>query len=114
MLTLPTTVRVFLCTRPTDMRRSFDGLSAMATEVIQQDPLSGHLFVFRNKNGSRLKVLYWGGDGLCLWYKRLEKGSFELPAADANSMEISPTQLSLIIDGIALSSPRRRRFVLKS
>jgi transposase len=51
------------------MRKSFDGLCAMAVDVIKQDPLSGHLFVFRNKNGARLKVLYWGGDGLCLWYR---------------------------------------------
>lgn len=112
MLTLPTSVRVFLCTRPTDMRKSFDGLCAMAVEVIKQDPLSGHLFVFRNKNGARLKVLYWGGDGLCLWYKRLEKGSFELPAADAESLEITPSQLAMLIDGVAMSTPRRRRFVL--
>jgi transposase len=84
----------------------------MAVEVIKQDPLSGHLFVFRNKNGARLKVLYWGGDGLCLWYKRLEKGSFELPAADAESVEITPSQLAMLIDGVAMSTPRRRRFVL--
>jgi transposase len=110
MLTLPPSVRVFCCNQPTDMRKSLDGLCAMAVEVIQQDPLSGHLFVFRNKSGARLKVLYWGGDGLCLWYKRLEKGTFELPASEAKALEITAAQLAMIIDGVSLSSPRRSRF----
>jgi transposase len=112
VLTLPATVRVFVCTLPTDMRRSFDGLSAMASSVVQQNPLSGHLFVFRNKSGDRLKVLYWDRDGLCIWYKRLEKGTFELPAATASSVEISSAELSMLIDGIALNATRRKRFVL--
>jgi len=112
VLTFPATTKVFVCTLPTDMRRSFDGLSAMATSVVQQDPLSGHLFVFRNKGGDRLKVLYWDHDGLCIWYKRLEKGTFELPAASATSVEISSAELSMLIDGIALNAQRRKRFVL--
>ena len=90
----------------------FGDMGAMAVEVIKQDPLAGHLVVFRNKNGGRLKVLYWGGDGLCLWYKRLEKGTFELPMSDADSVEISSSQLAMLIDGVSMSSPRRRRFVL--
>jgi transposase len=69
VLTFPASTKVFVCTLPTDMRRSFDGLSAMATSVVQQDPLSGHLVVFRNKGGDRLKVLYWDHDGLCIWYR---------------------------------------------
>ena len=80
MLTLMSNVRVFVCTQATDMRRSFDGLSGMVGEVVKQSPLSGHLFVFRNRRGDKLKVLYWAGDGLCIWAKRLEKGTFELPA----------------------------------
>lgn len=112
MLTFPATIRVFVCAQATDMRRSFDGLSAMATSVVLQDPLSGHLFVFRNKGGDRLKVLYWDRDGLCIWYKRLEKGTFELPATTSPSVEISSTELSMLIDGITLNAHRRKRFVL--
>jgi len=112
MLTLPATIRVFVCAQATDMRRSFDGLSAMATSVVLQDPLSGHLFVFRNKGGDRLKVLYWDRDGLCIWYKRLEKGTFELPATTSSSVEISSTELTMLIAGITLNAQRRKRFVL--
>jgi len=112
VLTFPATIRVFVCAQATDMRRSFDGLSAMATSVVLQDPLSGHLFVFRNKGGDRLKVLYWDRDGLCIWYKRLEKGTFELPATTSPSVEISSTELSMLIDGITLNAHRRKRFVL--
>ncbi len=96
------------------MRKSFDGLSALAVDVIQQDLLSGHLFVFRNKNGDKLKVLYWGGDGLVLWYKRLERGTFELPKGDKASMELTSAQLAMLIEGISLSSKRRKRFELSA
>jgi transposase len=112
VLTFPASVRVFVCTQATDMRRSFDGLSEMAKSVIVQNPLSGHLFVFRNKGGDRLKVLYWDRDGLAIWYKRLEKGTFELPAASAASVEITSTELSMLLDGVSLDAPRRRRFTL--
>lgn len=110
MLTFPAAVKVFVCTRATDMRKSFDGLSALASEVVRQDPLSGHLFVFRNKGGGRLKVLYWDRDGLAIWYKRLEKGTFELPAASSTSVEISPAQLAMLIEGLTLHARRRERF----
>ena len=112
MLTLSPMVKVFVCIEPTDMRKGFDGLSALAVEVLKQNPLSGHYFVFRNRIGDKLKMLYWGGDGLCIWAKRLERGTFELPKADASSVEITGTQLSMLIDGVALSAPRRRRFKL--
>ena len=75
MLSLPLPMRIFLCSRPADMRRSFDGLAAMVREFLGADPLSGHLFVFRSKRGDRLKMLYWMGDGLAIWYRRLEKGT---------------------------------------
>src|SRR5579864_8879077 len=112
MLTFPPSIRVFFCTQAADMRKGFDGLSAMAVEIVRQDPLSGHLFVFRNKSGDKLKVLYWGGDGLCLWYKRLEKGTFELPKGDQASVEITSAELSMLIDGVALGAVRRPRFHL--
>lgn len=94
------------------MRRSFDGLTALAVEVVKQDPLSGHLFAFRNKNGDRLKVLYWGGDGLCIWYKRLEKGTFEWPKSSATSLEITSSELAMLIDGVELGAARRKRYSL--
>ncbi|MGH9440560.1 MAG: IS66 family insertion sequence element accessory protein TnpB [Terriglobia bacterium] len=112
MLNLLPSTRVFVCTRPTDMRKGFDGLSALTVEVVKQNPLSGHLFVFRNKSGDKLKVLYWGGDGLILWYKRLERGTFELPKGTEVGVEISATELNLLIDGVALDSARRKRFSL--
>ena len=97
------------------MRRSFDGLYAMVEQVIKQDPLSGHLFLFRNRNRDRLKILYWDRDGLAIWYKRLEKGTFQLPTdlkardSDAGGAEISIDELSLLLGGVELSSVRRRK-----
>jgi transposase len=70
MLSLPLPVRIFLCTQPADMRRSFDGLAQMVREFLGSDPLCGHLFVFRSKRGDRLKLLYWDSDGLAIWYKK--------------------------------------------
>jgi transposase len=79
MLSLPLPVRVYLCLEPTDMRRSFDGLCRMVREHVGADPLSGDLFVFRSKRGDRVKLLYWLGDGLAIWYRRLEEGMFVFP-----------------------------------
>ncbi len=73
MLSLPLPVRIFLCTQPADMRRSFDGLAQMVREFLGADPLSGHLFVFRSKRADRLKLLYWDSDGLAIWYKKQEE-----------------------------------------
>lgn len=112
MLTLMPNVRVFVCTQATDMRKSFDGLSGMVEEVVRQSPLSGHLFVFRNRRGDKLKVLYWAGDGLCIWAKRLEAGTFELPVGEGGSLEIGRAELNMLLDGVALDSRRRPRFNL--
>ncbi len=81
------------------------------TTAFGQDPTSGHLFLFVNRRRDRIKILYWDRDGLAIWYKRLEMGSFQLPAAtrDAASIEMTPTQLSLILSGIDLSSARQRK-----
>ena len=81
MLSLTLPGRVFLCTLPTDMRKSFDSLTGLVQQQLGQDPLSGDLFVFRSKRGDRVKLLYWDQDGLAIWYKRLEEGTFVLPAA---------------------------------
>ena len=74
---LPAAVRVFLCTKPTDMRKGFDGLQGMVREFLGQDPLSGHLFLFLNRRRDRIKLLWWDRDGLVIWYKRLEAGTFQ-------------------------------------
>ena len=79
MLSLPASVRVYLSTAPADLRRSFDGLSVLVQQVFGREPLDGHLFLFLNRRRDRLKILYWDRDGLALWYKRLEAGTFQLP-----------------------------------
>ena len=111
MLSLPLPVRIFLCTRHADMRRSFDGLAQMVREFLGADPLSGHLFVFRNKRGDRVKLLYWDSDGLAIWYKRLEEGTFRFPAASAEGqgIEIRAADLAMLLDGVDLESVRRRK-----
>ena len=113
MLRLPASVRIFLCLAPVDMRRSFDGLASVAEQVVRQDPLSGHLFVFRGRRGDRVKVLYWDRDGYALWYKRLEAGMFRFPADAAEAKEVSTADLGLILEGIDLhSAQRQKRFSL--
>jgi transposase len=112
MISLPHAVRVFLHTPPTDLRKGFDALSGLVTTAFSQDPTCGHLFLFVNRRRDRLKILYWDRDGLAIWYKRLETpGSFQLPvvAPDAVSIEMSPTQLTLILSGIDLRSARQRK-----
>ena len=115
MIGLALGVKVFLCTAPTDMRRGFDGLSGMAESLMQQDPLSGYLFVFRNRNRDKLKILYWDQDGLAIWYKRLEQGTFQFPTDGktqeevAAGVEISNSELSLLLGGIDLRTARRRK-----
>ncbi len=110
MLSLPLPVRVLLCTKPADMRRSFDGLAQMVREHLGVDPLSGHLFVFRSKRGDRLKLLYWDRDGLAIWYKRLEKGTFRFPPPrlDGSGIEISAVDLAMLLDGVDLTTVKRQ------
>lgn len=110
MLSLPPSVRVFVCTRPADMRKGYDGLAALAREVIEQDPLSGHLFVFRNKSGDRLKILWWDRDGLAIWYKRLEEGSFRFPSiSDGVRLEMTAADLQLVLQGIDPAKVKRSK-----
>jgi transposase len=107
MLTVPPSVRVFVACEPVDLRRSFDRLAACTQELLRQDPLSGHLFVFRNRPGDRVKILYWDRTGYCLWYKRLERGTFRLPAGAEAGQEISYADLTLLLEGIDLTGARR-------
>jgi transposase len=111
MLSLPLPVRIFLCTQPADMRRSFDGLAQMVREFLHADPLSGHLFIFRSKRGDRLKLLYWDTDGLAIWYKRLEEGTFRfpVPSAQGHGIEIRAADLAMLLDGVDLESVKRRK-----
>jgi transposase len=111
MISLPHPVRVFLHTPPTDLRKGFDALCGLVTTAFAQDPTSGHLFLFVNRRRDRLKILYWDRDGLAIWYKRLESGSFQIPttSAAAVAIEMTPTQLSLILAGIDLRSARQRK-----
>jgi transposase len=110
MLSLPPTVRIFLCATPADLRKSFDGLAALVRQFLDADPLSGHLFVFRNKSGDRLKLLFWDRDGLVIYYKRLEEGTFVFPAgADGKSVEIRSADLAMLLDGVDLDSVHRRK-----
>jgi transposase len=119
MLSLPPAVRIFVATQPTNMHLSFDRLAALARDVIQQDPLSGHLFVFRNRGGDKVKILGWDRSGFCLWYKRLEQGVFHFPRAATPHLEVDAAELTLLLDGIDLTTairrPRfRRRLVVSS
>lgn len=111
MLSISGQVKVFLAAQPTDMRKSFDTLAALVSEVLRQDPLSGHLFVFRSKRGDRVKILYWNTQGYALWYTRLEVGTFRFPTSaneEQTSLTISAADLAMLLDGIDLSSVKRR------
>ena len=122
MLTLPPSTQVFVSTRPTDMRRSFDGLVGQVRDFLGEDPLSGHLFVFHNRHSDRIKILWWDRDGLAIFYKRLEKGSYQFPTdtmartsngstSDRDSAprcEIRADELALLLEGIDLRSVKRR------
>ena len=121
MLSLPLPGRIFWCTLPTDMRKSFDTLSGLVQKHLGQDPLSGDLFVFRSKRGDRVKLLYWLGDGLAIWYRRLEEGTFTFPksagaaglswsqAVGTQGLEIRATDLALLLDGVDLASVKRQK-----
>ena len=106
---------MFLCTRPTDLRKGFDGLSGLVQECFSQDLLTGHLFL--NRRRDRIKILYFDRDGLVIWYKRLEAGSFQdlkptlgaAPLAGSAGIELSATDLALILGGIDLATARRRK-----
>jgi len=101
--------RIWLAVEPTDMRCGFDRLAERVRAVIGQDPLSGHLFLFRSRRGDRLKILHWDQDGFVLWYKRLEVGVFKLPQANegARSVELRASELAMVLDGIDVSKLKR-------
>lgn len=111
MLTISPAVRIYLATGATDMRRSIDGLSALVRERFTLDPLSGHLFLFRNRRGDRLKILAWDRSGFRVLYKRLEQGTFAWPTdVDPGPVEMRSADLLLLLAGTDLAQTRRRRW----
>ncbi len=104
-------VRIYLCTSPADMRKGFDTLAALVREHLKHDPLSGHLFLFVGRDKDRIKILYWDSDGFAIWYKRLEEGTFRLPAAKDTgaSVELKASELAMLLAGIDLTSIKRRK-----
>lgn len=111
MLSWPPSVRVFVATDATDMRCGFDRLAARVRDVLGQDPLSGHLFVFFGRGGDRVKILFWDRTGFCLYYKRLERGVFHRPKSGARpgSAELPVPELMLILEGLDLSGAKRQK-----
>jgi transposase len=107
MIALPTGTNIWLAAGVTDMRRGFTGLSAIAQTVLEQNPHSGHVFVFRGKRGDLIKLLWWDGDGLCLFAKRLERGRFVWPRAEEGAISLSRAQLSMLLEGIDWRRPVR-------
>jgi transposase len=113
MLTFPPAVRIWLASQAVDLRRSFDGLAELVRQHLQADPLSGHVFVFRNKRSDRVKLLYWDEDGFVICYKRLEQGTFRwpVPAQGQSSVTLRAAELAMLLDGVDWQkAPRARRY----
>ncbi len=111
MLAPSNNTRIFVFSEATDMRKSFNGLGGLVAEHFDVALLSGHLFLFCNRRRDRIKLLYWDKDGLAIWYKQLEAGSYQLPKVDSqsNTIEIDHTKLSLLLSGIDLTSVKQRK-----
>lgn len=108
---LPSSVRIYLAVEPVDMRKSFNGLAGIVRDSFGDSPMSGHLFVFVGKRSDKMKILFWDRDGWALFYKRLERGTFRLPSGphEGQRIEITPSDLSLILEGIDLRGARRQK-----
>src|SRR6202165_3822112 len=111
MLILPTTVGIWLATKAPDRRKSFDSLAELVRQQLQGDPLSGQLFVFRNKRSDRIKLLYWDEDGFVIVYKRLEEGSFRFSAAVDGQGGVSwrAAELAMLLDGVDWQNAKRSK-----
>lgn len=107
MIPVPSNTRVWLAAGVTDMRKGFASLAAQAESVLEQDPFSGHLFVFRGRRGDLIKVIWWDGQGACLFAKRLEHGRFVWPSAADGKVSLSAAQLAMLLEGIDWRIPRR-------
>ncbi len=107
MIALPVGVQVWLAAGETNLRNGFDGLAALIQLQLAEDPFSGQLFVFRSRRGDRIKILWWDGDGLCLFTKRLERGKFVWPQATSGTVSLTSAQLSMLLEGIDWRRPTR-------
>ena len=107
MITIPAGVKIYLAFGVTDMRKGFDGLSILAQDVLKQDPFSGSIFAFRGRRGDLVKILYWDGQGFCLFAKRLEKGRFTWPVTRQGSVTLTAAQLSMLLEGLEWRTPQR-------
>ena len=107
MIPVPTNTKVWLSAGVTDMRKGFNGLSALAEKVLKQNPYCGHLFVFRGRRGDLIKVIWFDGQGSCLFSKRLEKGKFVWPSAKDGKLSLTPAQLAMLLEGIDWRMPQR-------
>lgn len=107
MIGLPAGTRIWLACGVTDMRKGFDGLAAIVQLTLAEDPFSGQLFVFRGRRGDRVKLLWWSGDGLCLFSKRLERGRFVWPQTTQGTAHLSQAQLAMLLEGIDWRRPVR-------
>lgn len=117
MVTLPSSVRIYVAAEAVDLRRGFDGLAVLARTVVREDPLSGHLFVFLNRRANRVKILWWDRTGWLLLYKRLERGTFRLarsPRLGQRHVEVDSAELTLLLEGIDLRGARRSRRWVRS
>ena len=107
MMDLKTGTRIWIAAGFTDLRRGFHGLSTLVETVLEQQPYSGHVFVFRGKRGDLIKLLWFDGDGLCLFQKRLERGRFVWPQASNGTVALTRAQLSMLLEGIDWRQPQR-------
>jgi transposase len=107
MIAPPAGAHIWIAAGVTDLRRGFTGLSALVQTALEQDPFAGHVFVFRGRRGDRIKLLWFDGDGLCLFAKRLERGRFVWPKAENGSVSLTRAQLSMLLEGIDWRRPVR-------
>ena len=112
MIPVPSSTRVWLACGVTDMRKGFPGLAAQAERVLEADPYSGHLFVFRGRRGDLVKMIWWDGQGAYLFAKRLERGRFVWPSASGGKIVMTPAQLSMLLEGIDWRAPLRTQLEL--
>ncbi|AFI83563.1 transposase [Methylophaga nitratireducenticrescens] len=106
-MNIPGGARIWLVAGHTDMRKGFDGLASLVQVQLKQNPFSGQVFIFRGRRGDRVKVLWWDGQGLSLYYKRLEQGRFIWPSANAGKIHLTYAQLSMLLEGIDWRAPKR-------
>ena len=113
MVLIPASIRIFLAREPADMRRSFTGLCGLIRDQLGADPLSGHLYCFRNKRGDKLKMIYFDRTGLAIWYKCLEQGRFHWPECSSASVELNAAEVAFLLEGVDLKGVKRyKRFSL--